>query len=59
MNLLLLTRKVDTKDERVGFVTDWILELAKNLRQLVIICQEKGDVSGMPKNVEIHSLGHH
>jgi len=57
MKLLMLTRKIDNKDERVGFVTDWILELAKNLDLLIIICQEKGDISNIPDNIEIHSLG--
>ncbi len=57
MKLLLLTRKVDSQDERVGFVTDWILEFAKNIEILYIICQESGKISELPENVKIYSLG--
>lgn len=57
MRLLMLTRKVDREDSRASFVSDWLLALAKNLEKLLVICQEKGDTSGLPKNIEIYSLG--
>jgi glycosyltransferase involved in cell wall biosynthesis len=57
MKLLIVTRKIDRNDERAGFFFDWVLEFAKNLDKLIIICQELGDASGLPSNVEIHSLG--
>lgn len=57
MNLLFFTRKVDNQDERVGFVTDWILEFAKNVNHLIVICQEKGEVGSLPENIDIYSLG--
>jgi glycosyltransferase involved in cell wall biosynthesis len=57
MRLLMFTRKVDKEDSRANFVSDWLLTLAKNLDQLVVICQEKGDTAGLPKNIEIYSLG--
>ena len=52
MKLLMYTRKIDSRDERVSFVTDWILELAKNLNKLIIICQETGDLSNLPDNIK-------
>ncbi len=57
MVLLFLTRKIDNLDERASFVTDWLFEFAQQVEKLIIICQELGDVSGLPENVEIHSLG--
>jgi len=57
MNLLFITRKVDRSDSRTGFVFDWLTALAGKLDKLYVICQEQGDVSGLPVNVEIQSLG--
>ena len=57
MKLLFITRKIDTKDERVGFVTDWILEFAKKVDSLIIFCQEIGKLPNLPNNVEIYSWG--
>lgn len=57
MNLLMITRKIDDHDERVGFVSDWIFEMAKNVNRLIIVCQEKGKLPEFPINVEIYSLG--
>jgi len=53
----MLTRKVDNLDSRASFVSDWLLALAKNLDHLTVICQEKGDLTGLPDNIDIHSLG--
>lgn len=57
MNLLIITRKVDQQDDRTSFFVDWILEFAKHIDKLFIICQELGDTTGLPQNVEIYSLG--
>ncbi|HPA25364.1 MAG TPA: glycosyltransferase [bacterium] len=57
MILLFTTRKVDKNDERTGFVSGWLLELSKHLSKLIVICQEKGDISDLPKNIEVYSLG--
>jgi len=57
MNLLVFTRKVDTKDERAGFFFDWLLEFSKYCQHLIIICQEKGETRGLPDNIEVYSLG--
>ncbi|KKW23555.1 MAG: Glycosyltransferase [Parcubacteria group bacterium GW2011_GWA2_51_12] len=57
MKLIFVTRKVDRSDALTGFVFTWISALAKNLERLYVICQEKGDVSGLPGNVEVISFG--
>lgn len=57
MNLVFITRKVDSKDSRAGFVTDWLVTLAQNVDRLFVVCQEKGALDGLPANVEVYSLG--
>src|SRR3989339_1539160 len=57
MTLLFTTRKIDKNDERVGFASGWLVEFSKHLTKLIVICQEKGDVSNLPDNVEVYSLG--
>jgi len=57
MNLIFITRKVDRSDPLTGFVFGWIAALAKNVDELYVICQERGDSSGLPANVELHSFG--
>lgn len=57
MKLLVVTRKVDVQDERIGFFVDWLIKLAQRVDELKIICLEKGDTSGLPENVELFSMG--
>ncbi|MFH1890154.1 MAG: glycosyltransferase [Candidatus Kuenenbacteria bacterium] len=57
MRLIFITRKVDKNDPRAGFVYYWLEKLAKKLDKLIVICQEKGDTAGLPKNIEIFSFG--
>jgi len=57
MRLLFITRKIDKNDPRAGFVSEWVAKLAVHLDKLIIICQEKGNLSGLPRNIEVHSLG--
>ncbi|NMB48170.1 glycosyltransferase family 4 protein [Candidatus Kuenenbacteria bacterium] len=57
MRLLMLTRKVDSRDSRAGFVSDWLLQLSQNVNRLIVICQEQGDPGALPDNVKIYSLG--
>jgi len=57
MRLVFITRKLDRSDSRTGFVFDWILKLARHMERLYVICQEQGNVSGLPDNIEVHSLG--
>lgn len=56
MNLLMITRKVDKQDARAGFVYAWVKKLSQRVDRLIVICQEKGDVSGL-KGIKIYSLG--
>lgn len=56
MKLLILTQKVDADDDLLGFMHDWLLEFAKQCRQLTVICLEKGAVN-LPANVKVLSLG--
>ncbi len=57
MKLIFITRKVDRGDALTGFVFGWIAALAQKLEHLYVICQEKGDASGLPENVSVHSFG--
>lgn len=57
MKLLMITRKIDSKDGLAGFTYNWIKKLAQHLDKLYVICLEKGDVSGLATNIEIYSLG--
>ena len=57
MKLLMITRKIDSKDGLAGFTYNWVKKLAQNLDKLYVICLEKGDVSGLAANIEIYSLG--
>ena len=57
MRLVLVTRKVDRGDALTGFVFGWIEALARNTEKLYVVCQEKGDLSGLPANVAVHSFG--
>src|SRR3989344_5619212 len=51
MKLIFITRKIDRGDALTGFVFTWLAALAKNLDRLYVICQEKGDTSGLPANL--------
>lgn len=57
MHLLVITRKVDKNDVRIGFFFDWIAAFAKEVGQLSVICLEEGDSSGLPENVKVYSMG--
>lgn len=57
MHLLVITRKVDKNDVRIGFFYDWVVAFAKEVEQLSVICLEKGDDSGLPENVKVYSMG--
>ena len=57
MKLVFVTRKVDRQDFLTSFVFGWISKLAASLDKLYVICQEQGDTSGLPANVEVYSFG--
>lgn len=57
MRLLMITRKVDRYDPLAGFAYGWIKKIAQNVDQLNVLCLEKGDITDLPANVKIYSLG--
>lgn len=62
MNLLIITRKIDKNDPRVGFAYGWVKKLAEEEMKYLdsrvfVLCLEKGDIEGLPQNVSINSLG--
>lgn len=56
MRLLIITQKVDKNDGILGFFHGWLLEFAKNVEKLTVICLYEGTHS-LPSNVEVLSLG--
>jgi len=59
MNLLIITRKVDRNDSHAGHTYLWVRELARQLApgRLEVLCLQAGDISGLPENVRVYSLG--
>ncbi len=59
MNILFLTRKIDSDDDAASFVSDWIREFSAQLDggKLIVVCQEMGRVPALGENVEFYSLG--
>lgn len=56
MKLLILTQKIDKEDPILGFFHNWVLEFAKSVDKVSVICLEKGRYD-LPDNVKVHSLG--
>jgi glycosyltransferase involved in cell wall biosynthesis len=56
MRLLFITRKIDSDDGRAGFICAWLKKMSQKVDQLTVICQEKGDISGL-EGMNIYSLG--
>ncbi|MBI3442709.1 MAG: glycosyltransferase family 4 protein [Candidatus Sungbacteria bacterium] len=56
MKLLIITQKVDERDEVLGFMHRWIEEFAKHCEAITVICLEEG-AHHLPSNVRIFSLG--
>lgn len=57
MKLLVITRKVDRNDSRIGAVYDWVKKLSERVEELRVIVWQKSDGSGLPVNVKIIELG--
>jgi len=57
MRLLMLTRKLDKDDTQAGFAFNWVKKLSQKVELLKVICLEKGNIEGLPENVEVFSLG--
>jgi glycosyltransferase involved in cell wall biosynthesis len=56
MRLLLITQKIDINDDLLGFMNNWVVELAKYCEKVTVICLYKGRFE-LPENVEVLSLG--
>lgn len=56
MRLLIVTQVVDTQDPILGFFHQWIIEFAKLVESVEVICLKEGEHS-LPSNVQVHSLG--
>ena len=57
MKILFITRRIDQQDALAGFSFTWIKKLAERLEKLEVICLEVGDLTGLPANCQVHSLG--
>ncbi len=56
MKLLILTQKVDSTDDNLGFFHRWIEEFALQCEQVIVICLYEGKHE-LPTNVRVLSLG--
>lgn len=56
MNLLIITQKVDIKDDNLGFFHRWLEKFAEKVENLYVICLWQGEYR-LPKNVKVFSLG--
>ncbi len=56
MKLLIVTQKVDSGDQLLGFFIDWIKRFADKFDLVTVICLQKGDFD-LPDNVRVKSLG--
>jgi glycosyltransferase involved in cell wall biosynthesis len=56
MRLLLITQKVNDKDQLLGFFIPWIKKFALKFDKITVLCLEKGEFS-LPENVRVISLG--
>src|SRR3989344_3814239 len=56
MRLLIITQRVDARDQLLGFFIDWIRKFSEKFEKVTVLCLEKGEFS-LPKNVEVISLG--
>ena len=56
MKLLIITQKINKKDQVLGFFHAWIKEFSKHFESIIGICLEKGEYD-LPPNVKVLSLG--
>ena len=56
MHLLIITRKIDAADPRVGFFTDWLKRFAQNLDRLSVITWQTSETSDLAENIKVYSL---
>jgi glycosyltransferase involved in cell wall biosynthesis len=56
MRLFLVTQAVDQNDPVLGFFHRWLIEFAKHVESLTVICLYEG-THQLPSNVRVYSLG--
>ncbi len=56
MKLLVFTQKVNLHDSDLGFFHAWLIEIAKQVDSLLVVCLEKGEYH-LPENTTVFSLG--
>ncbi len=56
MKLLIITQKVDTSDDNLGFFHRWIEKFAQKTDKLYVACLSRGEFD-LPHNVEVYSIG--
>ena len=56
MKLLIITQKVDSDDDVLGFMHAWISEFVKACELVTVICLQQGKYH-FPENVKVLSLG--
>ncbi len=56
MKLLFVTQVVDRNDAVLGAYHGWLIELAKHVESIEVICLYEGEHT-LPSNVRVHSLG--
>ena len=56
MKLLIITQKVDIKDDNLGFFHSWIEKFSEKLDRVYVICLWRGEYH-LPDNVVVLSLG--
>lgn len=55
-NLLIITQRVDSEDDLLGFFVDWLREFSKKFDEIFVITLAKGHYD-LPANVHVYSLG--
>lgn len=56
MHVLMITQRVDSEHDVLGFATDWVRELAMNVDRLTVLTGYEGS-HDLPENVKVVSYG--
>ncbi|MFA4941344.1 MAG: glycosyltransferase family 4 protein [Patescibacteria group bacterium] len=56
MKLLILTQKIDIKDDVLGFFHNWVKEFSQNCGKITVVALGVGEYN-LPENVKVLSLG--
>lgn len=57
MRLVFVTQVLDGQDAVLGFVVRWVQGLARCCERVRVIALEAGDVSALPDNVDVRTIG--